>query len=138
LLRVGRFGITYEARDTKLGTRVAVKEYYPYDIVTRYPTMRVRPKSDQHKRTFDQGVSDFLNGARALATFEHPNIVDVLRVFEANSTIYMVMRFESGWSMETSLARLGRGPTQAELDSVTAPLLDARRISCTARFHPTI
>jgi serine/threonine protein kinase len=134
VLRLGRFGITYEARDINLGTRVAIKEYYPYDYVGRQPTMRVRPKSDQHKQTFEQGLSNFLDGARALAGFDHQSIVHVMRVFEANSTTYMVMRFEAGLSMESSLARLGRLPTQAELDSVTSPLLDALQVMHAANF----
>ena len=79
--------------------------------------MSVRPKSDRHKQTFDWGRSNFLQEARTLARFEHPSIVRVTRVFEANSTAYMVMRFEQGQSFEDWLSGLGRPPTQEELDS---------------------
>ena len=92
----GGFGITYEAEDINLGTRVAIKEYYPFDFGDRDATMSVRPKSERHKQTFDWGRSNFLQEARTLARFEHPSIVRVTRVFEANSTAYMVMRFEQG------------------------------------------
>ena len=121
----GGFGITYEAEDINLATRVAIKEYYPFDFGDRDATMSVRPRSDRHKSTFDWGRSNFLLEARTLARFEHPSIVRVSRVFEANSTAYMVMRFEQGKNFEAWLKGLGRSPTQDELDRIAAPLLDA-------------
>ena len=121
----GGFGITYVAEDTKLGTVVALKEYYPIDFGDRDRTMSVRPKSDRHKKTFEWGRSNFLQEARTLARFEHPTIVRVTRVFEANSTAYMVMRFEQGQSFEAWLASLGRPPMQEELDRIAKPLLEA-------------
>jgi len=121
----GGFGITYEAEDLKLRTRVALKEYYPLDFGDRDSTMSVKPKSDRHAKTFQWGRSNFLQEARTLARFEHPSIVRVTRVFEANSTAYMVMRFEQGQSFDDWLSDLGRPPTQEELDRISAPLLDA-------------
>jgi len=130
----GGFGITYEAEDMNLGTMVAIKEYYPEEFGDRDSTMSVRPKSDRHKATFDWGRSSFLQEARTLARFEHPSIVRVTRVFETNSTAYMVMRFEAGLSFGDWLTRLGRPPTQEELDAVTAPLLDALQVMHAANF----
>ena len=60
-----------------------------------------------------------------LARFRHPSIVRITRVFEANATAYMVMEFEEGRSLEAWLKTLERPPTQAELDRIVAPLLDA-------------
>ncbi|HEY7083225.1 MAG TPA: protein kinase [Hyphomicrobiaceae bacterium] len=130
----GGFGITYEAEDINLGTAVAIKEYYPFDFGDRDATMSVKPKSDRHKQTFDWGRSNFLQEARTLARFEHPSVVRVTRVFEANSTAYMVMRFEQGHSFEAWLNNLGRLPTQGELDSVVAPLLDALQMMHAENF----
>jgi len=124
----GGFGITYEAEDINLATKVAIKEYYPFDFGDRDATMSVKPKSDRHRQTFDWGRSNFLQEARTLARFEHPSIVRVTRVFEANSTAYMVMRFEQGYSFEAWLNSLGRLPTQEELDSIVSPMLDALQI----------
>ena len=137
ILRVvgsGGFGITYEAEDINLATIVAIKEYYPFDFADRDSSMSVRPKSDRHRQTFDWGKSNFIQEARTLARFEHPNIVRVTRVFEVNSTAYMVMRFEQGQSLETWLSELDRPPRQDELDSVTAPLLNALEVMHAASF----
>jgi tetratricopeptide (TPR) repeat protein len=130
----GGFGITYEADEINLGTVVAVKEYYPLDFGERAGTMSVRPKSDRHVRTFDWGRSSFIREARTLARFDHPSIVNVSRVFEANSTAYMVMRFERGRSFEAWLRELGRLPTQEELDRIVAPLLEALQTLHAADF----
>src|SRR5262245_13971566 len=130
----GGFGITYEAEDISLGTMVAIKEYYPFDFGDRDASMSVRPKSERQKSTFDKGLANFLQEARTLARFEHPSIVRVTRVLEANSTAYMVMRFEFGLSFEAWLNGLERPPTQKELDFVTAPLLDALQTMHAANF----
>jgi tRNA A-37 threonylcarbamoyl transferase component Bud32 len=130
----GGFGITYEAEDINLGTMVAIKEYYPLDFGDRDANMSVRPKSERHKPTFEKGLANFLQEARTLARFEHPSIVRVTRVLEANSTAYMVMRFEFGLSFEAWLKSLKRPPTQEELDFVTAPLLDALQTMHAANF----
>ena len=130
----GGFGITYEAEDVRLGTAVAIKEYYPFDFGERAGTLNVRPRSDRHAQTFAWGRSNFIQEARTLARFEHPSIVRVARVFEANSTAYMVMRFERGQSFEAWLQLLGRLPTQDELDRIVAPLLDALAMLHGAHF----
>jgi TPR repeat protein/serine/threonine protein kinase len=125
VLGTGGFGITYEAEDVALRTKVALKEYYPFDFGDRDASMSVKPKSERHKPTFDWGRSSFVQEARMLARFDHPSIVRVSRVFEANSTAYMVMRLEQGQSFEAWLKGLGRPPTQTEIDRITGPLLDA-------------
>ena len=130
----GGFGITYEADDTSLRSRVAIKEYYPEAFGDRDATYSVHPKSERHRPTFEWGRSSFLREAQTLARFDNPTIVRVARVFEANSTAYMVMRFEQGESFEKWLKDLGRPPAQEELDAIVAPLLDALEIMHAADF----
>jgi serine/threonine protein kinase len=134
IVGAGGFGITYEAKDINLNTTVALKEYFPFDFGDRDATMSVRPKSDRHMDTFQWGRSNFLLEARTLAQFEHPSIVRVTRVFEANATAYMVMRFEHGQSFDTWLNKLGRPPSQQELDRIAGFLLDALELMHAANF----
>ena len=130
----GGFGITYEAEDINLCTSVAIKEYYPDEFGDRDAGMSVRAKSERHRKTFEWGRSNFLKEARTLARFEHSSIVRVSRVFEANSTAYMVMSFERGQSLEAWLNGLGRPPTQPELDAIVVPLLGALEMMHAANF----
>ena len=96
--------------------------------------MSVRPKSDTHRKTFEWGRSSFLKEAQTLAQFRQPSIVRVSRVFQALSTAYMVMDFEKGEPLEEWLKELGRPPTQAELDRIAGPLLDALEMMHAAEF----
>jgi serine/threonine protein kinase len=134
VIGAGGFGITYEAEDIHLRTPVALKEYYPGEFGAREATMSVRPKSDSHRKTFEWGRSSFLKEAQTLARFRHPSIVRVTRVFQALSTVYMVMDLEVGEPLEAWLKGLGRPPTQAELDRIAAPLLDALELMHAADF----
>jgi serine/threonine protein kinase len=130
----GGFGITYKALDLGLDTPVAVKEYYPAQFGMRDATLSVRARSEGERPIFERMRSSFLREARTLAQFDHPTIVRVLNVFEAHGTAYMVMKFESGPSLKAWLADLGRPCTQAELDAITAPILDALELMHSTGF----
>lgn len=121
----GGFGITYLARDGNLDLPVAVKEYFPNDVATRGPdqSVRVRTEGEDGQASYDWGLERFLDEARALAAFRHPNIVRVLRYFRANGTAYIVMEYESGLSLKRWVPQ--NAPlTQRSLLSVIYPLLD--------------
>ena len=95
-LGIGGFGLTYLATDSNLKLKVAIKEYLPGDLALRCEDQSVQPKSDSNLDSFKWGLSRFLDESRTLASFSHPNIVRVMRFFEANRTAYMVMEFVAG------------------------------------------
>jgi serine/threonine protein kinase len=124
VLGVGGFGLTYLAVDTNLDLRVAIKEYLPADITTRAANLGVQPSFDAEDRaTFDWGLSRFLTEARTLASFRHPNIVRVLRFFQANNTAYMVMEFVQGAPLPEWMKSRRPVSQQALLD-IALPILD--------------
>jgi serine/threonine protein kinase len=55
---------------------------------------------------FRIGLKCFFEEGRALARIVHPNVVRVLNFFRANDTVYMVMAYESGHSLQEYAARL--------------------------------
>ncbi len=92
----GGFGITYLAQDINLQLPVAIKEYFPSGLSVRGQGHAVQVRSAESARQFDWGLERFIDEARALASFRHPNIVRVLRYFKENGTAYIVMEYESG------------------------------------------
>lgn len=121
----GGFGITYLARDINLDLTVAIKEYFPSESVTRVAnhTVRVRGDSSEVAGQYQWGLERFLDEARALATFRHPNIVRVLRYFRENETAYIVMEYESGDPLKRWVPQ--NAPlSQRALLSIIYPLLD--------------
>jgi serine/threonine protein kinase len=121
----GGFGITYLARDGNLQLPVAIKEYFPSDLVTRGAdqSVKVRGGDNQHQEQYDWGLERFLDEARALATFRHPNIVRVLRYFRENGTAYIVMEYESGQPLKRWVPH--NAPlSQRSLLSIIYPVLD--------------
>jgi serine/threonine protein kinase len=117
----GGFGITYLATDTHLEEPVAIKEYLPNELAVRTSDATVQPKSEDDAKDFAAGRSDFLEEARRLARFRHPNILEVRRFFELNGTGYIVSRYEDG---ETLGRRLERAPMEeAELREILSGLL---------------
>ena len=121
----GGFGITYKAWHLGLKTFVAVKEYFPTEFATRDETLTIRSRSAGLAEMFEWGRKRFLEEAQTLAKFRHPSIVRVLHVFEALNSAYMVLEYEEGQSLRHWLDDLGRPATQAELDTIVPPLLDA-------------
>jgi WD40 repeat protein/serine/threonine protein kinase len=88
----GGMGVVYKARDRKLGRHVAVKMI----------------RSAGHASPTE--VARFLAEARAKARLNHPNVVPVYEIGEADRLPYFVMALVDGGSLQ---ARLAEGPLPA-------------------------
>jgi hypothetical protein len=126
-LGVGGFGLTYLATDSNLDLKVAIKEYLPGELATRCEDQSVLPKSADTTDSFKWGLSRFLDESRTLASFRHPNIVRVMRFFEANQTAYMVMEFVTGQALN-DWVRVRRPLGERAVLAVAGPLLDGLEI----------
>lgn len=99
VLSGGGFSFVYLARD-KRGNRVAIKEYLPTLLATRLDDENVGPSSPENVAGFRHGLKCFFEEGRALAKIEHENVVRVVNFFRANNTVYMVMQYERGKSLQ--------------------------------------
>ncbi|MDM8565211.1 protein kinase [Candidatus Halobeggiatoa sp. HSG11] len=121
----GGFGTTYLGLDQRLQKKVAIKEYLPSTLATRdVITANVIPLKKQES-TFNKGLQLFIDEARHLAKFDHPNIVRVINFFEANQTGYMVMDYLEGLNPETIINQVGGNLPVKEALDIILPLLDA-------------
>jgi serine/threonine protein kinase len=126
ILGHGGLGITYLARDTKLSSRVAIKEYFPQSLAFRESRSTIVAKTSGITgggENYRWGLKQFLNEAQALAKFKHNNIVRVLRFLEANDTAYMVMEYEEGENLGEYLNKTGGYLKESMLLSVFLPIL---------------
>ena len=123
VLGAGGFGMTYLATDCNLNLKVALKEYLPVDFAARGADHAISARTDADADSFNWGLRRFLDEARTLASFRHPNIVRVMRFFESNHTGYMVMEFVEGEPLNSWITQRRPLPQQDVLD-ITGSLLD--------------
>ncbi len=98
-LSAGGFSIVYLARDAE-GKQVAIKEYLPNSLALRGEGA-IKPQIDeQHLGAFRYGMKCFFEEGRSLARLSHPNVIRVLNFFRANDTVYMVMEYEHGRTLQ--------------------------------------
>ncbi len=129
----GGFGITYLGWNMALDIPVAIKEYLPADLATREQDLSVVPQTTQAASDFQWGLERFLDEARTLARFQHPNIVRVHHFFEAHSTAYIAMDYVEGEDLSAYLTR--KGPLREdELKGILDPLLSALEVVHRADF----
>jgi serine/threonine protein kinase len=133
ILGQGGFGITYLAQDLNLGHEVAIKEYLPVDLAIRTKSGTVSPVSDEHHERYYWGLERFLDEARTLGQFKHPNIVQVRNVFEANNTAYMVMEYELGETFQDILNRR-KTISEQDLKTIIFPIVDGMKVVHAAGF----
>lgn len=99
----GGFSSVYLARQTEDQIQVAIKEYLPRKLAHRTWNNVVVANSDETQTLFRRGRKLFFEEAKVLATLKHPNIVEVINFFQANSTAYMVMVYDYGITLDKLL-----------------------------------
>jgi len=98
-LSLGGFSIVYLATDAD-DQQVAIKEYLPNSLALRNDG-DVKPViTAEHLGAFRYGMKCFFEEGRSLAKLSHPNVIRVLNFFRANDTVYMVMEYEHGRTLQ--------------------------------------
>ncbi len=123
VLGQGGFGITYKAKDSVLGKIVCIKELFVSGNSTRSENEEVMTVTTA-TFSLDDFKRKFIDEAQQLARFNHPNIVSVLDIFEANNTVYMVMEFVHGQTLQKEIQTNG-ALTPLEAIPYMQQLLDA-------------
>ena len=98
-LSAGGFGLVYLALD-KQGQEVAIKEYMPTSLATRNPGELLPQVQPDKLSLYRLGLKSFFEEGRSLAQISHASVVSVLNFFRENETVYMVMNFLEGGTLQ--------------------------------------
>lgn len=126
VLNTGGFSVVYIAQDAS-GNSVAIKEYLPTELALRADGINVSVNSPEAAASFRHGLQCFFEEGRALANIDHHNIVRVLNFFRANETVYMVMQYERGRSLQESILKHHERLSENFIRRVFSELLNGLR-----------
>ena len=134
VLGEGGFGITYMGYDLNMKTRIAIKEYFPVELVSRDTTRltegggsdRVISLSGEKSKTYQQGLKKYVDEARNVSQFSGtPGVVSVKDFFYENDTAYIVMEYIEGVSLKGYLKQKGGKLSEEEALAILRPVLEA-------------
>ena len=127
VLGQGAFGITYLAWDSNLEIKVAIKEYFPGDLVHRQlGHCSISVHTGSMTEPYAYGLEKFFAEAKTLLPFrEHTNILTVLDYFKANGTAYLVMNYLEGITLKEHLKRNRTALSFGEILGFMLPVMDA-------------
>src|SRR5262245_54916917 len=109
-LGAGAFGEVYEARDTTLGRKVAIK--------------RIRLDAFAEGPELEEVKQRFVREAQTAAKLRHPNVVTIHDIAARGSSSFMVMELVEGRTLQAILRERGRLPL-AETLRILAQAADA-------------
>ena len=122
----GGFSLVYLAYDEH-EHEVAIKEYLPATLVRRDADQPVHPMNDEKLQAFRFGMRFFFEEGRSLASITHPNVVRVENFFRANETVYMVMRYERGKTLQEYIRSHRGNIRESFIRRIFAELLNGLR-----------
>ncbi len=125
-LSMGGFSIVYVAADREQ-KRVAIKEYLPNTLALRSEGQTAPIISEEHLPAFRYGMKCFFEEGRALAGLSHPNVIRVLNFFRANDTVYMVMEYEHGRTLQDLIQKNRAVVTENFMRNVFTKMLNGLR-----------
>ncbi|MBA4348149.1 MAG: hypothetical protein C0413_04795 [Clostridiales bacterium] len=123
----GTYGITYFGHDEKTGTRITLKEYFPYALAHRAEQgLALTPKNKACGALFFLGSEMFYRQHLALTDAKgSENLVTVYTAFFENGTSYAVMERLTGVTLERFLHLRRRKLYPDEAMYIAASLADA-------------
>lgn len=124
----GGFSSVYLARQMSDQIQVAIKEYLPRKFAHRTWNNVVIANDEESKDLFLKGKVLFFEEAKVLAKLKHPNIVDVINFFQANDTVYMVMAYDYGITLDKIIKKKNLEVTEQLLITIFNQLMTGIKV----------
>jgi len=126
VLACGGFSIVYLAHDEN-DVPVAIKEYLPASLALRSEGDVLPAVAAENLAAFRYGMKCFFEEGKSLAGLAHNNVVRVLNFFRANETVYLVMRYERGRTLQEHIQHRRGGIKEDFIRRVFTLLLNGLR-----------
>jgi serine/threonine protein kinase len=117
--------VVYQAIDHSLAMQVAIQEYLPARLVRREPDQSVHAIDAWQEDALARGLRAFVDEARMLVRLDHPALVRVLQLREANGTAYRVMPFYRGERLLDLRRDMQAPPDEGPLRALAEDVLGA-------------
>jgi serine/threonine protein kinase len=117
----GGFGIVYKAISLKTQEVVALKELFPYFSTRANNGYVVTP--DQYRTDFEQSIVHFQREASIARQLDFESALKIQWVFLEHGTVYMVMEYVEGFSLEAQLLQTKR-LSESEALEILIPTLN--------------
>ena len=101
----------------------------------RHSGLQVLVKPGRQAEAFWKGLDSFVMEAQLLARFDHPALVKLFRLWQANGTAYMVMPFYEGRTLRDELRGRAEPPDEATLLGWLGPVADALAVTHAERWY---
>lgn len=143
VLGEGSFGITYIGWDISMDIPVAVKEYFPSNMVSRDVICgsgnEVYLYENEKKNDYDSYLKKFFNEAKCLSRFNQvEGIVSVRDFFYENNTAYIVMQYIEGISVKQYIEENGKIPAKKVMKMIRPVLTALEQVHGTGIVHRDI
>ena len=128
----GGFSLVYLALDTHK-KMVAIKEYFPASIASRAQG-ELSPQVFPDKLSlYRLGLKSFFEEGRSLAQISHPAVVSVLNFFRQNETVYLVMNYLQGATLQEFIVagrqiKDGKAFSESTIRSIFDEILQGLRV----------
>ena len=121
----GSTTIVYAATDRARAVPVTIAEYMPARLAQRNHEAQITPRTSAQADAFAKGLKAFINETRTLARCNHPSLVRIVRLWEANGTAYRVMpRYQARRLLDVRVG-MNEPPEEAAVRALLDPLLGA-------------
>lgn len=128
----GGFSLVYLARDTN-NRQVALKEYLPSSLASRAEGQLAPQVAPEKLSLYRLGLKSFFEEGRSLAQISHPSVVSVLNFFRENETVYLVMNYLQGATLQDFIMagrqiKAGKAFSESTIRSVFDEVLQGLRV----------
>lgn len=119
----GKYNITYIGCDVQTKQKIVIKEYFPREYCSRQKNSnQVEVKRESASGMFEQGCEEFSRNGQEMFLTKIPGMVRMRELFAENGTVYEIMDYLDGSTLEESLK--GQKMSMGEVLSIMFPVIE--------------